>query len=79
MGQTLTIASEKRAYTVTDRGTFLARRAQLDLRVLVDSDPPLLNIYHVITVNPKKFSRLNAAPGTSRGRSRCRRASPRRW
>jgi tungstate transport system substrate-binding protein len=60
MGQALTIASEKRAYTLTDRGTFLARRAQLDLRILVDNDPPLLNIYHVITVNPKKFSRLNA-------------------
>lgn len=61
MGQTLTIASEKRAYTLTDRGTYLARKAQLDLAILVDKDPPLLNLYHVITVNPKKFTGLNVA------------------
>lgn len=60
MGQTLTIASEKRAYTLTDRGTFLARRGQLDLRIFVESDPPLLNVYHVITVSAKRFSGVNA-------------------
>jgi tungstate transport system substrate-binding protein len=60
MGQTLTIASEKRAYTLSDRGTFVARRAQVDLAILVQRDPPLINIYHVITVNPDKFPKVNA-------------------
>lgn len=61
MGQTLTIASEKRAYTLTDRGTFLSRRGQIDLAIAVDRDPPLLNPYHVITVNPRRFTAVNAA------------------
>ncbi len=61
MGQTLQIASEKRAYTITDRGTYLARRAQLSLAIVVDGDPPLLNYYHVITVSPAKFPRVNLA------------------
>jgi tungstate transport system substrate-binding protein len=65
MGQTLQIASEKRAYTITDRATFLARRAQLTLAIAVDNDPPLLNYYHVITVNPTKFPRVNAAGATA--------------
>ena len=60
MGQTLTIASEKRAYTLSDRGTFLARRAQIDVAILVERDPPLINLYHVITVNPEKFPKVNA-------------------
>ncbi len=59
MGQTLTIASEKRAYTLTDRGTYLSRRAQLELGIAVEKDPPLINLYHVITVDPKKFPNLN--------------------
>ncbi len=61
MGQTLTVASEKRAYTLSDRGTYLARRAQLSLEILVERDPPLVNLYHVITVNPAKFPKVNAA------------------
>jgi tungstate transport system substrate-binding protein len=61
MGQTLTVTSEKRAYTLSDRGTFLARRAQLDLVILVERDPPLVNTYHVITVSAAKFPKVNAA------------------
>ena len=61
MGQTLTIASEKRAYTIADRGTYLARRSALELAVLVEKDPPLINIYHVVTVNGEKFPRVNSA------------------
>jgi tungstate transport system substrate-binding protein len=61
MGQTLTIASEKTAYTVTDRATYLARKASLRLALLNDGDPPLLNYYHVITVNPTKFPKVNSA------------------
>ena len=65
MGQTLQIASEKRAYTITDRATFLARKGQLELAVLVDNDPPLLNYYHVIPVDPTKFPKVNAAGGAA--------------
>ena len=61
MGQTLQIASEKRAYTVTDRSTYVARKSALELDIVVDKDPPLLNYYHVITVNPTKFPRINIA------------------
>ena len=55
MGQTLTIADQRRAYTVADRGTWLARRAQLALPILLDGDPALFNVYHVMPVNPQKF------------------------
>ncbi len=61
MGQTLTIASEKRAYTLTDRGTYLARRDPLQLAILVEKDPPLINLYHVIAVSPERFPRVNRA------------------
>jgi len=61
MGQTLTVASEKKAYLVTDRGTFLSRRSTLSLEILVEKDPPLINIYHVITVNGARFPRMNKA------------------
>ena len=61
MGQTLQIASEKRAYTITDRSTYVARKSGLELGIVVDKDPPLLNYYHVITVNPAKFPKVNSA------------------
>ena len=61
MGQTLQIASEKRAYTITDRSTFVARKGSLDLGIIVDKDPPLLNFYHVITVSPTKWPKVNSA------------------
>lgn len=61
MGATLTIAAEKRAYTVADRGTFLGLKARLGLAVLVEGEPALLNVYSVITVNPRKNERINAA------------------
>jgi tungstate transport system substrate-binding protein len=61
MGETLQFASEQRAYTLSDRGTFLALRANLyELVVLVggesleqNSDPSLINPYSVIPVNPE--------------------------
>ena len=49
MGETLTIASQKRAYTLSDRGTFLATK-NLDAKVLVEGGAALLNPYHVIVV-----------------------------
>lgn len=48
MGATLRVASEKGGYTLTDRATFLAQRDTFDLEVLVEGDPNLINIYHVV-------------------------------
>lgn len=59
MGATLTIASEKGAYTLTDRATYLANQGNLQLEVLVEGDHALLNVYHVITVNPEKWAAVN--------------------
>ena len=61
MAATLRIASEKGAYTLTDSATWGALNDQLDLEVVVQGDPTLLNIYHVIGVNPTKWPRVNAA------------------
>lgn len=60
MGQTLSVASEKKGYTMTDRGSFLALRRNLALEILVEGDRTLLNIYHVIEVNPAKWPKVNA-------------------
>jgi len=59
MGATLMIASEKMAYTLADRGTYLASQNNLQLEVLVEGDRALLNVYHVITVNPAKWPDVN--------------------
>ncbi|MCI0549660.1 MAG: substrate-binding domain-containing protein [Anaerolineae bacterium] len=59
MGATLTIASEKSAYTLTDRATYLANKANLQLEILVEGDKSLLNVYHVITVHPDKWPKVN--------------------
>ncbi len=63
MGQTLGIANDRRAYTLTDRGTYLAFRKRVDLPILVEKDWPLLNIYSVMEVNPANGPRVNAAGG----------------
>lgn len=55
MGATLTLADQKDAYTLSDRATLLARKATLQLQIMVERDPKLLNIYHVMPVNPAKF------------------------
>ncbi len=60
MGATLTIASEKQAYTLSDRGTFLAMRNALALDILVEGDARLFNPYHVIIVSPQKHPTVNA-------------------
>jgi tungstate transport system substrate-binding protein len=63
MGQTLLVANERHAYTLTDRGTYLAFQKRLDLPILVEKDRPLLNIYSVMEVNPANGPRVNAAAG----------------
>jgi tungstate transport system substrate-binding protein len=55
MGQLLLIASDKQGYTMSDRATYLAYKDKIALDVLVEGDPALLNLYHVIQVNPAKF------------------------
>ncbi len=56
MSKTLRIAFEKRAYTLTDRGTFLSMEDNVrnDLKVLVEDDPALFNQYGVMAINPQK-------------------------
>ena len=60
MGQTLNVASEKKGYTLADRGTYLATRKSLALDILNEGDAALLNIYHVIEVNSAKWPKANA-------------------
>ena len=61
MGQTLKIADEKKGYTLSDRATYLAQKKNLSLAILVEGDEKLLNIYHVMEVNPQKFTKVNQA------------------
>ncbi len=63
MGRTLSIASEKDGYTLTDRGTYLAFKDTLALDILCEGDAILLNIYHVMQVNPVKFTKVNGPGG----------------
>ncbi len=62
MGQTLNVAAEKKAYVLADRATYLALKKSLGLAILSEGDSALLNVYHVIEVNPAKFPKVNA-PG----------------
>ena len=61
MAATLQIASEKGGYTLTDIATWAATRTNLQLESLVEHVPSLLNIYHVIGVNPATWPKVNAA------------------
>ena len=60
MGQTVIIASDKEAYTLSDRATYLAQKPNIRLEILSEGDRSLLNIYHVMEVNPEKFSKVNS-------------------
>ena len=63
MGATLGIAQERSAYTITDRGTYLALQRRVTLPILVQGDRTLLNVYSVLEVNPANGPRVNAAGG----------------
>ena len=63
MGQTLNVTAEKKGYTLADRGTYLALKKNLGLDILVEGDAILLNVYHVIEVNPAKWPKVNAPGG----------------
>jgi tungstate transport system substrate-binding protein len=55
MGETLLLADRKKAYVLSDRGTFLNYETGLRLKIMVESDPYLKNRYSVIAVNPARF------------------------
>jgi len=57
----LRVASEKGGYILTDRSTYVANQKVLTLDIMVAGDPALLNVYHVIQVNPAVFPKVNAA------------------
>jgi len=61
MGRTLIIADQMNAYTMSDRGTWLALRNRLQIRLLFEADPPLLNPYGIIAVNPARYAEVNYA------------------
>lgn len=61
MGATLNVAAEKKGYTLTDRGTYLALKKNLGLDIIVEGDALLLNVYHVMEVNPAKWPKVNNA------------------
>jgi len=61
MGATLIIASEKTCYTISDRGTYAAFQKSIASVLMVQNPAVMINPYHVIQVNPAKFSGINAA------------------
>jgi ABC-type tungstate transport system permease subunit/ABC-type tungstate transport system substrate-binding protein len=61
MGPVLLMANESQAYTLTDRGTYLAFKDRINLELLFQDASILHNPYHAIAVNPEKHSHINAA------------------
>jgi tungstate transport system substrate-binding protein len=59
MGETLRIAAEKHAYTLTDRGTYLALQKSLHLTVVTEGDRSLANFYSVIEVNATRHPKVH--------------------
>lgn len=59
MGKTLIYADEKRAYTMTDRGTYIkykfGKNPPIELEIFSEGAEALANPYGVIPVNPEKF------------------------
>jgi tungstate transport system substrate-binding protein len=65
MGETLNVASEKGGYTLTDRATYLAlvKGRRLALEIVLEKEPLLLNVYHVIEVNSARWPKVNGPGG----------------
>ena len=59
MGAVLKIADDKLAYTLADRGTYLAYRDKLDLVIVYEKQKALFNPYHIILVNPDMHPHVN--------------------
>jgi len=58
MGVVLNMANEKQAYTLSDRGTYLAYSGKIELKILCEGDPDLINPYGIIAVNPARFPHI---------------------
>jgi tungstate transport system substrate-binding protein len=58
MGEVIVMAGERRGYTLSDRGTYLAFREKTDLQIAVEGDQRLFNPYGVIMVNPQKHAHV---------------------
>ncbi|MFN7249469.1 MAG: substrate-binding domain-containing protein [Anaerobacillus sp.] len=64
MGNTLRLSAEKEGYVLTDRATYLAHAKNFDdMKILVEGDDVLLNIYHVMQVKTQKHSLVNGEAG----------------
>jgi tungstate transport system substrate-binding protein len=61
MGAVLVMADEKKAYALTDRGTYLAQKGKISLSILCEGDKKLLNKYSIMAVNPQKHPHVNIA------------------
>jgi tungstate transport system substrate-binding protein len=59
MGAVIQIANEKLAYTLADRGTYLAYKGKVSLKILCEGDPDLFNPYGIIAVNPARHPHAN--------------------
>lgn len=59
MGAALLMASETQAYVLSDRGTYLSMRGQLELSVLYAGDDAMFNPYHIMAVNPNEHPGVN--------------------
>ncbi len=59
MGEVLMMSGEMRAYTLTDRGTYISFRDKIGLPILMQGDSRMFNPYGIIAVNPKKYPKTN--------------------
>ena len=55
MGGALFLANEMNGYTISDRGTWLSSNKKDNLKIICENEPPLINQYSIISVNPKQF------------------------
>ncbi len=60
MAQTVAVANEKEGYVLADRSTYLSLKRSIDLVIVFEKDPALINRYSLILVNPEKFAKVNA-------------------
>lgn len=63
MAATVSIANEKRAYCLADRSSYLSLKKSINLMIVSEGDPLLINYYSLILVNPDKFSKINVEGG----------------
>ncbi|AZG71345.1 substrate-binding domain-containing protein [Shewanella livingstonensis] len=59
MGKTLLMANEFQAYTLADRGTYIAYKTKLDLNISFEGGAELANPYQIMLINPTKYPDLN--------------------